>query len=342
MLSAMVRLRPWPWLLATLLILPACKEEDGGDDGPTDPSGPNDPMDPPPSSWLVGDEGEMLRLTPDGEASTYPLEHAGDFDAITCHGAATAWVVGEGGAVLLSRDAGDGWAPVDIGSTVHLRAIAAAEGLPERFETLVVAGDDGVLLRSVDGGRSFTPIEGPVVDWTAVATDELGRFAFVAGQDGSVWRSEGGAPLVRVHAADGEALHDVAVSHDGATVVAVGEGGRMLRSVDVGGRFTAVPTATELDLHAVHFAADHETIVAVGEAGVVVRIDADGAHVQEALGPDEALHDVHLRADGLGQAVGTRGTALLTTDAGRSWDPVDTGTTADLHGVDDFHPASHY
>jgi photosystem II stability/assembly factor-like uncharacterized protein len=144
-----------------------------------------------------------------------------------------------------------------------------------------------------------------------------------------------------VHAADGEALYDVAVSHDGTTIVAVGEGGRVLRSGDGGDRFTVLAAATTLDLHAVQLAANHETIVAVGEAGVVLRIAAAGTHVQETLAPEDTLHDLHLRADGLGQAVGTRGTVLLTTDAGQHWDPVDTGRTADLYGVDDFHHAAH-
>jgi photosystem II stability/assembly factor-like uncharacterized protein len=332
-----------PWLLVAALFLPACAKEDDGGDGPSDPSGPNDPMDPP-SSWLVGADGEMLRLDAEGQASTYALDHATDLDAITCHGAATAWVVGDAAAVLLSRDAGDTWTPIDLGlpATTHLQSIAAAEAHREGSETLFVAGDDGVVLRSIDGGQRFAPIAGPRVDWTAVATDEVGRFAFVAGLDGSLWRSEGGAALVLVHAGDGEALYDVAVSHDGTTIVAVGEGGLVLRSDDVGARFTTVASETTLDLHAVNLSADHQTIVAVGEAGVVVRIDAAGTQVQATLAPDDTLYDLHLRADGLGQAVGTRGTVLLTSDAGQRWELVDTGRTADLHGVDDFHPAAHF
>jgi photosystem II stability/assembly factor-like uncharacterized protein len=339
-------IRALPWLLVpALLLAPACNGDDDDDDGPSDPSGPSDPMDPmdPPSSWMVGEEGEMLRMNVEGEASTYPLDHAGDFAAITCHGEATAWVVGEAGAVLVSRDAGVTWVPVELElpATAYLRSIAAAEGRPEGSETLVVVGDDGIVLRSTDGGARFLPVAGPSLDWTAVATDELGLATFVAGADGSVWRSDGGEPLVRVHASRGEALNDVAVSHDGAMVVAVGEGGVVLQSHDGGARFDPLEPATALDLHAVHLSGDHRTIVAVGEAGVVVRVDADGTHVQETLGADDVLHDLHLRADGLGQAVGTRGTVLLTTDAGLQWNAVDTGRTADLHGVDDFHRAPH-
>lgn len=338
-----MRLRPSPWLLALSLLLPACGEEDdGGDDGPSDP-GPSNPNDPPPSSWLVGEDGEMLRLSTDGDASTYSLDHAGDFAAITCHGAATAWVVGEGGAVMLTRDAGETWDSIDLDlpPTTYLRAVAAAEAQREGGETLVIAGDDGMLLRSTDGGQHFTAIEGPTVDWTSVATDDLGVVAIVAGEDGSLWRSEAGAPLTQVHAGTGETLHDVAMSHDGTMIVAVGESGLVLESHDAGARFDALPPSTALDLHAVHLASDHSTLVAVGEAGVVLRISSDRTDVHETLALDDTLLDLHLRADGVGQAVGTRGTVLLTTDAGLTWDPIDTGRSADLHGVDDFHRAPH-
>lgn len=340
-----LRARPWSLLTALVLLVPACNGDDDDDDGPSDPSGPNDPNDPmdPPSSWLVGEDGEMLRMNVEGAVSTYPLDHAGDLAAIACHGAATAWVVGAGGVVLRSRDAGASWTEVALGlpEVVHLRSVAVAEEQPEGVETLVIAGDDGMVLRSTDGGLRFDPLASPVVDFTAVATDALGQRVLVTGLDGSLWRSEGGTALVPMLAADGEALHDVAVSHDGITVVAVGEGGRVLRSDDGGVRFGPVPSGTTLDLHAVHLAADHETIVAVGEAGVVVRIGADGPGVQETLAAEDALYDVHLRADGLGQAVGTRGAVLLTSDAGLTWDRVETGRSADLRGVDDFHPAAH-
>jgi photosystem II stability/assembly factor-like uncharacterized protein len=342
--TGMLLPRTWSLVLALLSLSVACKDDEG-DDGPSDPSGPSDPdpMDPP-SSWMVGEDGAMLRTNVEGEVSTYPLDHAGDLDAIACHGRATAWVVGEAAAVLLTRDAGEHWTPVDVGlpPAAHLRGVATAEGQAEGSETLVIAGDAGVLLRSTDGGSRFSAVEGPAVDWAAVATDEHGAVAFVAGADGTLWRSDGGAPLSRVYAGEGLALHDVAVSHDGAVVVAVGEDGLVLRSDDGGTRFEALAPATELDLHGVRLGADHATVVAVGEAGVVVRIDATGSHVQALLGPDEALMAVHLRADGLGQAVGTGGTIFVTHDAGMGWEPLHGARTSDLLGVDDFHDAPHY
>ena len=82
-------------------------------------------------------------------------------------------------------------------------------------------------------------------------------------------------------------------------------------------------------------------MVAVGEAGVTVRVDEDGASAREHLPVDVALHGLHLRADGGGQAVGDGGTVLFTEDSGRSWSRVDVGTDSTLRGVDDFHFGHH-
>lgn len=71
------------------------------------------------------------------------------------------------------------------------------------------------------------------------------------------------------------------------------------------------------------------------------RIDEQGPRVELTLDPDDTLFDLHLRADGLGQTVGTRGIVLLTDDGGQSWRRVPTGRTAHLRGVDDFHAVPH-
>ena len=321
-------------LLCSALVLPACQNDDDNDDeqGPGNPS---------PSSWLVGDHGEMLRLTSDeGEVSTYPLEVVTDLTGIACMGEATAWVAGERGTVLVSHDAGEDWDAIDIGSTADLRSIAVSEDIPG-LETVWIAGDDGAAMVSDDGGRSWSPVPGPALDFSAVATEETGDIAFFTALDGSLWRSAHGDPMTEALSPGDHALYDVALSHHGDTVVAVGEAGHIWLSHDGGARFAALEPATSLDLHAVHLAQDGETVVAVGEAGIVVRIDPGGARVQQTLEPDQALYDLHLRADGLGQAVGTGGVVLLTEDAGQQWRAVETGYSNDLWGVDDFHTTPH-
>jgi hypothetical protein len=61
-------------------------EGSGGDDGP--------------SMWVVGEDGEMLRVGWDGAAARYPLDVAHDFYGIACRGEDEAWVVGAAGTLL--------------------------------------------------------------------------------------------------------------------------------------------------------------------------------------------------------------------------------------------------
>jgi photosystem II stability/assembly factor-like uncharacterized protein len=72
-----------------------------------------------------------------------------------------------------------------------------------------------------------------------------------------------------------------------------------------------------------------------------VHVDAAGATAQEHLDSALSLHALHLRADGGGRAVGDAGTVLFTEDSGRSWEPVDVGSSRTLRGVDDFHFGHH-
>src|SRR6185436_844045 len=104
-----MRLRPpIVFMLAPLLSLAlGCEKEN--DDG-----GPNPDPDPNPGAWLVGDNGSMFAVTAGGEASTYPLELDEHLLAIACHGEHTAWVVGDGGTILRSRDAGQTWDAVAL------------------------------------------------------------------------------------------------------------------------------------------------------------------------------------------------------------------------------------
>lgn len=319
----------------TALLAAGCEQEDEPDDGTKDDS-------PAPSSaWLVGEQGEMFRLEDNGDISTYPLESAADFTAITCKGEATAWVVGEQGTILRTRDGGEHWERIDVG-IVDLRAVAVSEAQPEGAELVFAVGDGGTMLHSPDGGTTWTAVTGAEgVDLTGVTVDHEGAVAFASGADGSIWRTAAGHPLQRVFEQPDVSIHAIATSHSGAEIVAVGSEGFVVTSYDGGATWDPVLTATVRDLFAVRMAGHGREMIAVGQAGVVVRIDGGGVTAQEHLDPALALYGLHVRAGGPGQAVGDAGVVLLTDDLGLSWSPLSIDTDVTLTGVDDFHPGGH-
>jgi photosystem II stability/assembly factor-like uncharacterized protein len=80
-------------------------------------------------------------------------------------------------------------------------------------------------------------------------------------------------------------------------------------------------------------------VIATGSGGAVVRWDAQGAVVQWPASNGAAIAGVHVTGDGVGAAVGQRGTFLQTSDGARSWTRTDLGLGADLRAVDQpFHP----
>lgn len=322
-------------VVALLLMGFACTER-GDDDG-----GPNPDPDPGPGAWLVGDQGTMFAIDVDGQASTYPLERDDDLRAIACLGEATAWVVGSGGTVLRSRDAGQRWDDVAIDgmTSIEWTALAVAEASIEPLEVLWLVGGDGAIVRTADGGASWTTVAGTTVDFTGVATTLDGSDAIAVADDGSIWQIDA-TGATSVHHADGP-LHAVALAVHGGQAIAVGADGRMLASEDAGASWLELDSTTDRDLHAVRVAHDGGLAVAVGEAGIVVRASAQTVEAIEWPDAEFGLYALHLRHDGRGQAVGGNGVVLSTDDAGLTWTSLSLPTTATLRGVDDFHVGGH-
>jgi len=326
-----------PMLLSLVAALglawaPGCKQEDDDkDEGNTTNS-----------AWLVGEQGAMFRLDDEGDVETYPLRTDVGLSAIICHGSATAWVVGDDGTVMVTRDEGVSWTTIVVDAQgSDLTAVAAADAHAEGLETVFAVGSRGAVLRSVDGGANFSRLSGADgVDFTGVGIDAAGATALATGIDGSIWRSTDGGPLAQVFAQPGEVLHAITGLHSDGGVTAVGDDGLIVVSSDGGTTWTTTLVPTTRDLFAVRTVGDNET-VAVGEAGVVVKLGQNGVTAEEFLDPALALHGLHLGAGGTGQTVGDAGVVLLTNDLGLTWTPVELGHDVPLRGVDDFRTHHH-
>lgn len=320
-----------PVLLALMLLAPlACKGND--DDDGTDSEGDGDGDGP--SFWLVGDEGTMIQMSADGQASGYPLDLDVDLLAIACHGTRTAWVAGEAGTVLHSDDAGQSWRSINLDVTGHWRALAVAEHSPEGAESLWLVGDAGLIAHTPDGGASWIAVPGAEVNFTGVATEGDGSSALAVADDGSIWRLDDHATPIHTSA---RALHGVAVAAHAEAAIAVGDNGTMLRSI--GADWETIELSITADLFAVRVAADDSVTVAVGQDGLVVRIQGEDIEVVDSGGA--TLRGLHLGADGRGQAVGDAGTVRWSIDAGETWSSWSLAAVPTLRGVDDFHLGGH-
>ncbi len=315
--------------LSLSLCLTACEDDDDDKDDDNDT----------PSAWLVGDNGAMHRIEAQGDLASYPLQSQADLTDIACLGSATAWVSGEAGTILRTRDAGETWTIVDAATTADLTSIATVEATPEGAESVWVVGERGFAALTTDGGARWTTLDAGAVDFTGVATGHHGAIALATSDDGTIWRlaPDGAQRLLEAPLP----LHAIAMTPDGGTAVAVGDAGAIWRSSD--GARTWVPLATEVedDLYAVAVASSGDYVVAVGDAGRVVVVDEGAITRQRLPNATGALRGLHLRSDGEGQAVGDSGMIWRTFDDGATWTRLRADTHADLTGVDDFHLGAH-
>lgn len=114
----------------------------------------------------------------------------------------------------------------------------------------------------------------------------------------------------------------------GSRVVAVGERGSIVSSLDGGEHWTEIETPTSVTLTAVQFV-NADLGWAVGHDSTILHSQDGGIHWQRQFVNPAAhapLLDLHMRSPLKGLAVGAYGQLLRTDDSGRHWQPLSLGT----------------
>ncbi|MGY4495683.1 photosystem II stability/assembly factor-like uncharacterized protein [Pseudomonas sp. TE3610] len=224
--------------------------------------------------WAVGHDTQIL-ATVDGGA-TWRLQFqdpARQAPLLGLHflDAQHGFAVGAYGALLSTDDGGQHWQDVserlDNPDQLHLNAIAAVKDAG-----LVIVGEQGLMFRSADAGQTWQRLQGPYEGslFGAVGTAQS-RTLLVFGLRGHVFRSSDFGDSWQPIAVQGErgpleaGLANARLLDDG-TLMLVGEGGTVLRSVDDGQSFSRV---TRPDRQALASAiAVSDGLLLVGENGV--------------------------------------------------------------------------
>jgi photosystem II stability/assembly factor-like uncharacterized protein len=276
-------------------------------------------------------------------------------------GGGGGWLVGDTGMMVNVRG-GEAVGDYDLGATEQLNAIACRDA-GEAW----VAGADGTLLYTDDGGDSWDAVAVPTTaDLRALATQDNGP-VFVAGdgtflvtEDGASWRDVGdGATKFRSLSAAWGSDGALAVSEDGGVwqyrdgvlarhvslpgaravhqsfggdiVVAAGHG--LWRSMNGGATFQPLTVDDRYMFDDVSVDADGSAI-AVGAGGAIAKIDTFGGVTVQRVGTSD-LHTVHIHHDTTGYAAGDGGVVWITADKGATWrEGPNVGRT--VRGVDEI------
>ena len=200
-----------------------------------------------------------------------------------------------------------------------------------------VAGGDGVILSTIDGGVSWKQQgSGVEVGLNAVHHGTKTGRTWVAGDKGVILtRDNGGTAWTRRSSGVEANLYAIHATADDRYVWAVGQRGTIVFSDDGGNKWKKQASGTELSLYAIHTGTGAGHAWSAGSRGLILRTTDDGRKWSEKpTGTGLALYAIHLSADGgRGLAVGRGGVVVASEDNGESWTPRSSGVYADLKAV---------
>ncbi|MCV2219133.1 WD40/YVTN/BNR-like repeat-containing protein [Thauera sp. Sel9] len=253
----------------------------------------------------VGPRGHILYAEASVQQWTQAQVPVGsDLVAVHFPTAQLGWAVGHDGVVLHSRDGGHHWHK-------QLDGRQAAQRMLEFYEAEVAAR----------GGTA-----------TAVASEA---------EAASESESEAGAALERAlsearHFAEDGPVHpflDVWFENERQGFI-VGAFGLIFRTEDGGESWTPwfhrVDNPMGLHLYGVRGGGPGQSVYAVGERGLILRLDHDVGRFVAVPGDYEGTYFGVLPGAAATLVFGMRGNAYRSTDDGRSWHKVDTGTRAGI------------
>lgn len=173
------------------------------------------------------------------------------------------WVVGAYGLALVTTDGGANWSTImgripNPGGR-HLYSIAPIPG------GLLIAGEQGSLFRSDDGGASFTAVKTPYAGTFFGALPMRGDGIVAYGLRGNAWSGSADGGWTRIELPQAATLTGAVTLADGGLLLA-DEGGRLFRGAADGRSFAVLRQAPQAGLSAILQAADG-AVVATGLRG---------------------------------------------------------------------------
>ena len=207
-----------------------------------------------------------------------------------------AWACGDAGTIVATTN-GMAWTAQTSGTTANLYGIAFQElaGGP-----VIVVGEGGIILRTVDAGTTWTPIASGttatlrhVTDFGFVIVGDGGTTAtlygtpmfaardFVVGDQGLVLHGTNNGSLWSSQSTGTRAtLRELELSTNNTSrIYCVGDGGMVLKTTDAGLTWGRQESGTFANLHAVFFYLNDQNGWAVGEAGTILRTSDSGGPI---------------------------------------------------------------
>lgn len=221
----------------------------------------------------VGDNGDIYKTTNyTASSAAWTRQYNSStlaLRAVSAASATVAWVVGAGGTILYTSDAGLTWTAQTSGVTQTLNGVWAAS-----TTTAWAVGEYGVIVYTTDGGSTWTETgQSRSVDYTLNAISGASTTAFIAANDGNLAKLNTSTGALTWATTGTAANLYGAWAFTSTAAWAVGVGGVIIATSN-GSTWTSQTSGVATDLYAV--AGTSGTAVWVAGAGGVVRSTTDG------------------------------------------------------------------
>jgi photosystem II stability/assembly factor-like uncharacterized protein len=195
-----------------------------------------------------------------------------------------------------------------------------------------LVGEDGAILRTLDGGSSWTTLDAGTTAHLRAVHFADANVGWIVGDGGIVRRTnDAGATWVSRDAGVKTSLLAVAAS-GAASAWAVGEGGMVARTTDGGLNWTR-QTVGSGRLYAVTFISAMAGWVAGQDGRIFSTNDGGATWTERTSGSSSHLRALAFADANNGWAVGDAGTILKTTNGGVAWAAQPSGTAAALRAA---------
>ncbi|QPN46968.1 YCF48-related protein [Pseudomonas sp. p106] len=239
--------------------------------------------------WAVGHDAQILASNDGGATWSKQFEdlaREAPLLDVTFLDAQHGFAVGAYGALLETRDGGQHWQDVaerlDNPDQMHLNGIAQI-----RDAGLFIVGEQGSMFRSSDSGQSWSKLDGPYEGslFGVIGTAQP-QTLLAYGLRGNLFRStdfgDSWQPI-ELKAARGNLEFGLASATllDDGSLILVGNGGSVLRSIDDGQSFTVYNRADRIALAGVSGLAN----------GGLLLVGQGGLHLATGEGADQAAEE---------------------------------------------------
>lgn len=271
-------------------------------------------------TWFIGFSSVAQTFLPQNSGVTTQL------NAINFASPSTGIVVGNGGVIRKTSNAGLNWSASNSGTTVDLNDVVYVGA-----STFIAVGELGTILKTTNAGISWTFVNsGTTKDLFGICASGINLF--VTGSDGTVLRSTNSGNAWTVLSTGVLLKLNKPYFLSGTLGYVVGDAGTILNTINGGQSWNFLPSGTSTySLTGICFPDPAHGVVTGGisasNQAILLQTDNSGSLWTDQEIPNAFLSAVDFADASVGYAVGgsvpgNTGLILKTTNQGNSWSPV--------------------